>query len=93
MARQNKKSERYTKRKPAAPTNKKRNLPFGVEKDLPFDYKSIRLLAEYLTERGKIVPRRVTGLTQYQQKRLVESIKRARQLALLPYTVTHAVRD
>lgn len=92
MARQNKKSERYSKRKTSTPT-KKRNTPFGVEKVLPFDYKATRLLAEYLTERGKIVPRRVTGLTQYQQKRLVESIKRARQLGLLPYTVTHAVRD
>lgn len=92
MARQNKKSERYSKRKAPA-TAKKRNMPFGVDKDLPFDYKAIRLLSEYLTERGKIVPRRVTGLTQYQQKRLVESIKRARQLALLPYTITHAVRD
>lgn len=74
-------------------SNKKKVSRFGLEKDVPFDYKTTRILAEFLTETGKIVPRRVSGLTQHQQLRLVESIKRARQLALLPYTIQHAVRD
>jgi len=92
MVRRNKKEmTRNGKRKSTGP--KKRYLRYGVEKDLPFDYKAVRLLSEFLTERGKIVSRRVSGLTQYQQKCLVESIKRARQLALLPYTITHAVRS
>lgn len=84
---------RPMKRDKKSLSSKKKYSRFGVEKDVPFHYKSTRLLAEFLTETGKIVPRRVSGLTQYQQNQLVEAIKRARQLALLPYTITHAVRD
>ncbi|NEP46525.1 MAG: 30S ribosomal protein S18 [Okeania sp. SIO2H7] len=51
----------------------------------PIDYKDVDLLRKYITERGKILPRRVTGLTAKQQRELTKSIKRARQLALLPY--------
>lgn len=51
----------------------------------PIDYKDVDLLRKYITERGKILPRRITGLTAKQQRELTKSIKRARQLALLPY--------
>lgn len=51
----------------------------------PIDYKDVDLLRKYVTERGKILPRRITGLTAKQQRELTRSIKRARQLALLPY--------
>jgi len=51
----------------------------------PIDYKDVDLLRKYVTERGKILPRRITGLTAKQQRDLTKSIKRARQLALLPY--------
>jgi small subunit ribosomal protein S18 len=51
----------------------------------PIDYKDVDLLRKYITERGKILPRRMTGLTAKQQRELTKSIKRARQLALLPY--------
>ena len=51
----------------------------------PIDYKDVDLLRKYVTERGKILPRRITGLTAKQQRELTKSIKRARQLALLPY--------
>lgn len=51
----------------------------------PIDYKDVELLRKYITERGKILPRRITGLTAKQQRELTKSIKRARQLALLPY--------
>lgn len=49
------------------------------------DYKDIRKLSRFLTERGKILPRRATGLTAKQQRQVSVAIKRARQIALLPY--------
>ena len=49
------------------------------------DYKDIDLLSLFLTEQGKILPRRVTGLTTKQQTRLTKAVKRARILALLPF--------
>ena len=49
------------------------------------DYKDVRRLSRFLTERGKILPRRATGLTAKQQRQVSTAIKRARQIALLPY--------
>ena len=49
------------------------------------DYKDVRRLQRFLTERGKILPRRATGLTAKQQRQVARAIKRARQIALLPY--------
>jgi len=49
------------------------------------DYKDVRRLQRFLTERGKILPRRATGLTAKQQRQVSRAIKRARQVALLPY--------
>lgn len=49
------------------------------------DYKDVRRLQRFLTERGKILPRRATGLTAKQQRQVALAIKRARQIALLPY--------
>ena len=51
----------------------------------PIDYKDIPLLSKFITERGKILPRRITGLTSRQQRELTLAIKRARLLALLPF--------
>jgi small subunit ribosomal protein S18 len=51
----------------------------------PIDYKDIDLLRKFITERGKILPRRITGLTAKQQRDLTLAIKRARLLALLPF--------
>ncbi len=49
------------------------------------DYKDVELLRKFITERGKILPRRISGLTAKQQRDLTTAIKRARILALLPY--------
>ncbi|NEP56393.1 MAG: 30S ribosomal protein S18 [Symploca sp. SIO2G7] len=49
------------------------------------DYKDVELLRRFITERGKILPRRITGLTSQQQRDLTKAIKRARILALLPF--------
>lgn len=51
----------------------------------PIDYKDVDLLRRFVTERGKILPRRVTGLTAKQQRALTVAIKRARTVALLPF--------
>jgi small subunit ribosomal protein S18 len=51
----------------------------------PIDYKDVDLLKKFITERGKILPRRLTGLTAQQQRDLTNAVKRARILALLPF--------
>ena len=56
-----------------------------IQPDEPIDYKDVDLLRKFVTERGKILPRRITGLTAKQQRDLTSAIKRARALALLPY--------
>ena len=53
------------------------------------DYKNLDLLKQYVTETGKIVPSRITGATASQQRQLAAEVKRARFLALLPYTDQH----
>lgn len=70
---------------------RKKACRFCVDKDLAIDYKLVKHLTPFLTERGKIVARRMTGNCIYHQKRIVESVKRARHLALLPYTIAHSV--
>lgn len=57
-----------------------------ISKNEPIDYKDVDLLKKFLTEGGKILPRRLTGLTAKQQRQLTLAIKRARHLALLPYS-------
>jgi len=53
------------------------------------DYKNLELLRQYIGETGKIVPSRITGTTARQQRQLALEVKRARYLALLPYTDQH----
>jgi small subunit ribosomal protein S18 len=55
------------------------------------DYKDSKQLGRFLTDQGKIIPRRITGLTAKQHRELVQAIKRARQLAILPF-VSEAVK-
>lgn len=51
----------------------------------PIDYKDLELLRKFITERGKILPRRITGLTSKQQRDLTTAVNRARYVALLPF--------
>ena len=51
----------------------------------PIDYKDVELLKKFITDRGKILPRRLTGLTAKQQRDLTTAVKRARIIALLPF--------
>ena len=59
---------------------------FCVDKIDHVDYKEVEKLKKYITERGKIVPRRVTGTWAKHQRQLTRAIKRARIIALLPFT-------
>ena len=61
---------------------------FCAEKDSRIDFKDVRMLSNFLSERGKIVPSRITGNCSRHQRQLTTAIKRARAVALLPYTVT-----
>ncbi|MEA1934591.1 MAG: 30S ribosomal protein S18 [Thermodesulfobacteriota bacterium] len=58
---------------------------FCVDKELKIDYKEVKTLRNFLTERGKIIPMRIYGNCAKHQRQLTEAIKRARQIALLPY--------
>lgn len=66
-----------------------RNCPFCVAKVKYIDYKQSDLLKRYLTERGKIKARRKIGTCAKHQRRLALAIKRARHIALLPFTAEH----
>lgn len=66
--------------------NKKRKrCPFTASGIKEIDYKDIETLMKFITERGKILPRRITGVSAFHQKRLAAAIKRARHMALLPF--------
>ena len=59
-----------------------------VDRVVYIDYKDVSMLKHYITERGKIMPRRITGATAKHQRMLTRAIKRARQIAMLPYTAS-----
>ena len=65
---------------------KKRAPSFVAAPDFVFDYKDANTLRHFISERGKIVPRRISGLNATQQRQLTQQIKMARKIALLPYT-------
>ncbi len=66
---------------------RRKSDPFEGDNAPKFDYKDTRLLQRYVSERGKIVPARITAVGAKNQRALARAIKRARFLALLPYAV------
>ena len=60
--------------------------PLNAAKVTPVDYKDINLLRQFISDRGKIRSRRVTGLTPQQQRQVAVAVKNAREMALLPFT-------
>ena len=71
--------------------SRKRPCPFASAGVKEIDYKDIETLKQYLTESGKIVPSRISGVSAKYQRQLAKAIRRARQMALLPYTDSHQV--
>ena len=66
---------------------RRKSDPFDGEDAPKIDYKDTRLLQRYISERGKIVPARITAVGAKNQRKLAQAIKRARFLALMPYAV------
>ncbi|EIC21002.1 30S ribosomal protein S18 [Thiorhodovibrio frisius] len=68
---------------------RKRYCRFTAEGITEIDYKDLNLLKSFISESGKIVPSRITGTSARYQRQLAVAVKRARYLALLPYTDSH----
>jgi small subunit ribosomal protein S18 len=66
---------------------RKKTCPFSGDNAPKIDYKDVKLLQRYISERGKIVPSRITAVSNKKQRILANAIKRARFMALLPYVV------
>lgn len=69
----------------AMPRRRAKKVCWFTQNKVAPDYKDIRIISRYVTERGKIVPRRLSGVTAKNQRKLAIAIKRARHLALLPF--------
>lgn len=65
---------------------RKKVVAYFSDNSKPLDYKDVNILKKFISERGKILPRRVTGATAKQQREITAAIKKARQVALLPYS-------
>ncbi len=90
MAHVSAKAKAKAKAKRRKKKKKKKNLRqkvsrLTVDRVVYIDYKDVAMLKHYVTERGKIIPRRITGTTARHQRMLTSAIKKARQIALLPY--------
>ncbi|MGV3556369.1 30S ribosomal protein S18 [Altererythrobacter soli] len=66
---------------------RRKSCPFAAKDAPQIDYKDVRLLQGFMSERGKIVPSRITAVSGKKQRELAKAIKRARHLGLLPYIV------
>ena len=66
---------------------RRKTCPFSGENAPKIDYKDVKLLMRYQSERGEIVPSRITAVSKRKQRELARAIKRARELALLPYVI------
>ena len=66
---------------------RRKSCPFSGADAPAIDYKDVKLLQRYISERGKIVPSRITAVSAKKQRELSRAIKRARFLALLPYAI------
>ena len=79
------KKPRYNPEYPDARSKKSKRCPFTAAGIKDIDYKDIETLTQFITEKGKILPRRITGVSAFHQKKLTAAIKRARLVALLPF--------
>jgi small subunit ribosomal protein S18 len=66
---------------------RRKSCPFSGPNAPKIDYKDVKLLQRFISERGKIVPSRITAVSAKKQRELAQAIKRARYMALLPYLV------
>jgi small subunit ribosomal protein S18 len=85
MARDKRRGDKKPTQKPGRP-RKKKHCQFCADQTTYIDYKDINLLRKFLSERGKIRARRVTGNCSQHQRMAATAVKNAREMALLPYT-------
>ncbi len=69
---------------------RRKTCPFSGPKAPTIDWKDVRLLGRFVSERGKMVPSRITAVSQKKQRELAQAIKRARYMALMPYVRNEA---
>ena len=85
MAKQRRRPVRRRDRKGAATSSRRKPCPFCRDKVEQVDYKDVATLRKYISEKGKIRSRRITGACRRHQSQVARAVKRARELALLPY--------
>ena len=85
MARERTQQQQGRKRPAAATAIKRRNCFFCKEHVAELDYKNVNQLRRYISEKGKIRSRRITGACRRHQVQIAQAVKRAREMALLPY--------
>ena len=78
------------RRRPEENPRKKKRVVYKFKDDEVVDYKDVALLRKFMSDRGKIRSRRVTGLSPKRQRQVAMAIKNAREMALLPYTQTRS---
>jgi small subunit ribosomal protein S18 len=76
------------RRRPAFDNRRRKRIVYRFKDDEVVDYKDIALLRKFMSDRGKIRSRRVTGLSEKRQREVATAIKNAREMALLPYLAT-----
>lgn len=88
----------FARRRPSRPKRRRKRFfrrrrvcRFCADSSLTIDYKDAKTLRYFLTERGKIIPRRISDNCAKHQRQMTLAIKRARQMALLPYTITQSI--
>lgn len=80
--------QKRTKQEPVRSRKQRRKSYKFLDEGGAIDYKDVQFLEQFITERGRIVPRRITGLTAKQQRHIALAIKRARIMALIPFSAT-----
>lgn len=76
------------RRSASASSRRRKRCPFVAARFTTIDYKDVDTLQKFITERGKILPRRITGVSAHFHRQLITAIKRARQMALLPFVAS-----
>ena len=69
--------------------SRRKNCRFCSDKEVILDYKNCQVLNYFVTERGKVIPARITGNCAFHQRQLTSEVKRARLIALMPFTTHH----
>ena len=90
MAKQRRRPVRRRDRKGGPASTRRKSCPYCREKIEQVDYKDLTILRRFISDRGKIRSRRITGACRRHQSQVARAVKRARELALLPYVVEGA---